>query len=228
MAKCDCVVFTGPSLSWSEVTSFDRRLRCCPPAVRGDISKTAETGVKVIGLIDGVFYNRAAVSHKEIIEAIKSGLTIVGGSSMGALRAAELDSFGMIGVGKIYRCFKEGVIEADDEVAVAYNPVTFQPVSDPLVNIRVALYLLLDAAIVNNGTRNALLNLAKGFFYVERSFSLLLRTAELRGLISTSDRDTIEKFLSGQDYDLKKQDAKLVVREVSRFANERDRHGHNG
>ena len=28
----------------------------------------------------------------------------------------------MIGVGKIYTCFKEGVIEADDEVAVAVQP----------------------------------------------------------------------------------------------------------
>jgi len=112
------------------VASIDHRLKCCPPAVRGDISKKAKAGTKIIGLIDGVFFNRAAVSHREIIGAMKSGATIVGGSSMGALRASELDSFGMIGVGKIYTCFKQGVIEADDEVAVAYNPITYEPVSD--------------------------------------------------------------------------------------------------
>jgi len=123
----------------------------------------------------------------------------------------------MVGVGKIYKCFKEGVIEADDEVAVAYNPVTFSPVSDPLVNIRVAMHSLLKASIVTNDTSNALLKLAKSFFYVERSFPLLLKTAELRGLIKGRDRDEIEAFLANHDYDLKKRDAKLVVQEVVRF-----------
>ena len=78
MAKCNCVIFTGPSLPWSEVTLVDQRIRCCPPAVRGDISKAAKAGVTIIGLIDGVFFNRAAVSHREIIEAIKLGVTVVG------------------------------------------------------------------------------------------------------------------------------------------------------
>jgi hypothetical protein len=89
MAKCDCVIFTGPSLPWSEVASVDQRIRCGPPAVRGDISKASKTGVTIIGLIDGVFFNRAAVSHREIIEAIKLGVTVVGGSSMGALRVLK-------------------------------------------------------------------------------------------------------------------------------------------
>jgi hypothetical protein len=208
MAKCDCVIFTGPSLSWSEVTAVDQRISCCPPAVRGDISKAAKTDISIIGLIDGVFFNRAAVSHREIIGAIKSGVTIVGGSSMGALRASELDSFGMIGVGKIYTCFKEGVIEADDEVAV---------VCDPLINIRVALRSLLDASIVDSETSKALLTLAKSFFYMERSFPLVLKTAELRGQIGSDDRTKIETFLASHDYDLKKRDAKLVVQEVVRF-----------
>jgi hypothetical protein len=217
MAKCNCVIFTGPSLSWSEVTPVDQRIRCCPPAVRGDISKAVKAGLKIIGLIDGVFFNRAAVSHREIIHAIKSGVTVVGGSSMGALRASELDSFGMIGVGKIYTCFKEGIIEADDEVAVAYNPITYEPVSDPLINIRVALHSLLNASIVNSDTSNALLNLAKSFFYLERSLQLVLKTAELKGQIDSSERNKIETFLASQDYNLKKQDAKLVVQEVVRF-----------
>jgi hypothetical protein len=199
------------------VTAVDQRISCCPPAVRGDISKAAKTGISIIGLIDGVFFNRAAVSHREIIGAIKSGVTVVGGSSMGALRASELDSFGMIGVGKIYTCFKEGVIEADDEVAVAYNPITYEPVCDPLINIRVALHSLLDASIVDSDTSNALLTLAKSFFYMERSFPLVLKTAELRGQIGSDDRTKIETFLASHDYDLKKRDAKLVVQEVVTF-----------
>jgi hypothetical protein len=142
---------------------------------------------------------------------------MVGGSSMGALRASELDSFGMIGVGKIYTCYKEGVVEADDEVAVAYNPITYESVSDPLINIRVALHSLLEASIVDRDTSNALLDLAKSFFYIERSVPLVLKTAELRGQIDGGDRAKIETFLASHDYDLKKRDAKLVVQEVVKF-----------
>ncbi|MGD0327775.1 MAG: TfuA-related McrA-glycine thioamidation protein [Halobacteriota archaeon] len=214
MAKHECIIFTGPSLSWSEVASIDKRPRCCAPAVRGDISRAAEAGARLIGLIDGVFYNRAAVSHREIIDAVRSGVTVVGGSSMGALRASELDGFGMIGVGKIYACFKQGRIEADDEVAVAYNPVTFAPVSDPLVNIRFALHSLVQARVVDAGTSDALLGLARSIFYMERSFPLFLSIAEQRALVTKQGRTAIDTFLAGHDYDLKKRDAKLVVQAV--------------
>ena len=219
MAKHYCVIFTGPSLSWSEVTLIDKRPRCCAPTVRGDVSRAVAAGARLIGLIDGVFYNRAAVSHREIIDAVKAGAIVIGGSSMGALRASELDGFGMIGVGAIYSCFKEGRIEADDEVAVAYNPVTLAPVSDPLVNIRYALHLLVKQGIVNTDTSDALVGLARSIFYVERSFPALLVSAERRALITHDGRTAIEAFLAGQDYDLKKLDAKLVVNEVSRRYN---------
>ena len=219
MATHACIIFTGPSISWSEVASIDKRPRCCAPAVRGDISGAAKAGAKVIGLIDGVFYDHAAVSHREIIDAVRLGVIVVGGSSMGALRASELDSYGMIGVGKIYSCFKQGLIEADDEVAVAYNPVTFAPVSDPLVNIRFALHSLVHNSVVDPGTSGALFDLARSAFYMERSFPSLLSVAEQRGLITKQKLIAIETFLSENDYDLKKRDAKLVVQAVINLHN---------
>lgn len=223
MADDDCVVFSGPSLAWSEVASIDQRMRCCPPAKRGDILKIAKEGAQVIGLIDGVFFDRAAVSHREIIDAIKSGVTVVGGSSMGALRASELDDFGMVGIGKIYECFKRGILEADDEVAVAYNPVTFEPVSDPLVNIRAALHLLEKASLVSLDTCNVLLKLAQSLFYMDRSLLLLLKKGQQRGIINDRERNNIEMFLAHSDYDLKKRDAKLVVSEVAKVCKQRSR-----
>ena len=62
----------------------------------------------MIAIIDGVFHKEPAVSHKEILEAIKKGVTVVGGASMGALRASELDDFGMIGVGRVYHDYSNG------------------------------------------------------------------------------------------------------------------------
>ena len=52
-----------------------------------------------IGLIDGYFERVPSVSHKEILWAMSQGIVVIGAASMGALRAAELAPFGMLGVG---------------------------------------------------------------------------------------------------------------------------------
>ena len=48
---------------------------------------------------------------------------------MGALRAAELHVFGMVGVGRVFELFRDGLLEDDDEVAVAHGPADsgYQP-----------------------------------------------------------------------------------------------------
>jgi hypothetical protein len=61
---------------------------------------------------------------------------------MGALRAAELDWLGMIGLGRIYEWYRDGVTEDDSEVALSYatkespNGPLYYPQSVPLVDIR--------------------------------------------------------------------------------------------
>ncbi len=212
MATDDCVVFTGPSLTCKEAIAVDKRLICRPPAIRGDVWRAAQTGARFIALIDGVFYDRAAVAHREIIDAIRSNVTVVGGGSMGALRASELDNFGMIGVGRIYRCFKEGSIEADDEVAVGYNPSTFEPVSEPLVNIRVALHMLVEAHLIDRHVRDELLAIVKGQFYLDRSVGALLKIAERQSVITGQKAYEIEAFLANKNFDLKRADALDVIK----------------
>ena len=61
--------------------------------------------VQRIAIIDGYFERMAAVWHKEILVALEKGIAVWGAASMGALRAAELAPFGMVGVGAIYQAF---------------------------------------------------------------------------------------------------------------------------
>ena len=132
------IVYLGPSLSLEKaktILTADYR----PPIRRGDLKKAVRDGAKIIGIIDGTFFNDSPVGHKEILAVLKKGITVVGGSSMGALRASELDVFGMVGVGRIYECYRSARIEADDEVAVTYSPVTGEQLSEPLVNVRYQL-----------------------------------------------------------------------------------------
>ena len=45
---------------------------------------------------------------------------------------------GMQGVGQIFQWYRSGKIEAEDEVALVFDPKTFKPISEPLVNMRYA------------------------------------------------------------------------------------------
>src|SRR5512138_561977 len=132
------VVYLGPSLPLEKARAIlDADYR--PPIRRGDLRKALKDGAGIVGIIDGAFFTKSPVSHKEILAVLKKGVVVVGGSSMGALRASETDSFGMVGVGRIYECYKDGRLVADDEVAVTYNPVTGDQMSEPLVNVRYQL-----------------------------------------------------------------------------------------
>jgi len=94
-----------------------------------------------ICLIDGYFGNVPSVWHKEILFALKSGISVFGSSSIGALRAAELHRYGMSGFGWVYRAFRRGILQDDDEVCVlhAVAELNFEPLSEAMVNIRYSL-----------------------------------------------------------------------------------------
>jgi hypothetical protein len=89
------IVFIGPSLPKFELPET-AHLEFRPPAACGDILKAGSQLPAAIGLIDGYFEASASPWHKEILWALSRGIAVFGSSSMGALRAAELESFGMI------------------------------------------------------------------------------------------------------------------------------------
>ena len=96
-------VFLGPSLPIAEARQVLPQAVYHPPAAVGDVYRVAASGdCSVLALIDGLFQSVPAVWHKEILFALELGLRVFGASSMGALRAAELDVFGMVGVGTVY------------------------------------------------------------------------------------------------------------------------------
>ena len=79
-----------------------------------------------------------AVWHKEIMWMMEHGVHVFGAAGLGALRAAELDSFGMHGAGWVYQAFRDGTLDRDDEVAVRHGTAEdgYRPLSEAMVNIR--------------------------------------------------------------------------------------------
>ena len=115
------IVFAGPSLPPADRDSFpDVEFRA--PVGQGDVWRAIEDGPSAIGIIDGYFEGVPSVWHKEILLALSKGIPVAGAASMGALRAAELDTYGMTGIGAIYEAYRDGVYEDDDEVAVLHGP----------------------------------------------------------------------------------------------------------
>ena len=110
-----------------------------PPAEQGDVDfANRQLGATAIGFIDGVHRQRLPIFHKEILQALDAGVRVFGAASMGALRAVECEPWGAEPVGIIADWYRDGLIEADDEVCLAHGDEAsnWRPMSIPLVNVR--------------------------------------------------------------------------------------------
>jgi hypothetical protein len=177
------VVFTGPTLAADEASAvLDADYR--PPAAQGDVYRAAARSPGVIGIIDGYFERTPSVWHKEILWAMSRGIHVFGGASMGALRAAELDAFGMEGVGRIFEAYRDGALEDDDEVAVVHAAAEFgfRPGSDAMVDIRATIARAVGAGVLSAATGLAFECIAKDMFYPRRNYTAIARCAIESGL----------------------------------------------
>ncbi|MBU4222287.1 MAG: TfuA-related McrA-glycine thioamidation protein, partial [Euryarchaeota archaeon] len=200
------VVYTGTSINHHDAMKIlDADYR--PPVKRNDIKKLMRNPPDIIGIIDGVFFDSAAVAHREIIEAIRGGVIVVGGGSMGALRASELDSYGMTGVGKIYEMYRDGVLESDDEVAVTFDADTMEALSVPLVNVRATLTFAVENGMVTRETSDAILEAAKKLFYPDRNYRNIVSESMKKGIIRDQDQEKLLGFLLEHEVDVKREDA---------------------
>jgi len=132
------VVFVGPSSKRTDVfDGWDVQ----PPAKAGDIVNYVihNSSVEIIVIVDGYFFEEFAVLHREISEVLESGYTVIGCSSMGALRAVEMKSCGMIGFGDVYNFYKENPETGDDEVGLLHELAQggYRHLTLPLINLRI-------------------------------------------------------------------------------------------
>jgi hypothetical protein len=176
-------VFLGPTLPLAEAQRILDAVYL-PPVSMGDVLRLMARDPHTIAIVDGLFEQTPAVWHKEILFAMSRGVRVLGASSMGALRAAELADFGMEGVGQVFEAFRGGVLEDDDEVAVAHGPASdgYRSLSEAMVNIRAGLREAHDMGCISAESHGRLIAIAKGLFYPDRSWPRLFREATAMGL----------------------------------------------
>jgi len=211
------IIFVGPTLSPCDVSDVLDAV-CLPPVAHGDVYRAALKWPSAIGIIDGYFERVPSVWHKEILWAMSQGIYVFGSASMGALRAAELSPFGMTGVGAIFEAYRDGVLEDDDEVAVAHGSGedSYRAGSDAMVNIRSTLLRARVERILDAEVVDLLLQIAKKLFYPERSYARILEVAAER-LVPLNQLDDFRKWLSAGAVNQKREDALLMLRAMRDF-----------
>ena len=139
-----------------------------PPICQGDLaSAIVDRKPRAVLIVDGEFGQSMSVWHKEILHALHLGVRVIGASSMGALRAAELGRFGMEGVGAIYEYYRDGWLTSDADVALLYDE-DYRPLTWPLVNVRATVQDLLRRDLLVAEDAEALLQAAQGLHFSER------------------------------------------------------------
>jgi hypothetical protein len=211
------IVFTGPTLSPREVVEVIDAT-CLPPVSQGDVYRAVACRPDAIGIIDGYFERVPAVWHKEILWAMGEGVHVFGSASMGALRAAELVSFGMAGVGAVFEAYRDGVLEDDDEVALVHgrSEDDYRAGSEPMVNIRATLARAGAEGILGEPARGILQRTAKELFYAERSYARILELAAVRGA-PPAELEAFRRWLPEGAVNQKRDDALAMLRAMREF-----------
>jgi hypothetical protein len=202
-----CTVFIGPTLPDAQVAALLPHARILPPVRHGDLLRLDARAGDTVLIIDGLFLQTASVRHREIMYLLGHGVTVGGSSSMGALRAAELWRFGMRGYGEVFRLYRNGEIDGDDEVAIVHGTAEdgYRGYSDPLVSIRVALRDAAAAGVLSPG--EAVLMLAEAIAMPFRSRSF--RALETR--VPAGPAERFRAWRLTRDTDLKAADARLLL-----------------
>jgi hypothetical protein len=212
----DVYVFVGPSL---DVQQAHAKLPAVylPPVSEGDIYRLSHRSPRAIGIIDGYFERVPAVWHKEIMWVMAQGVHVFGSASMGALRAAELERFGMRGSGWIFEAFRDGLLNQDDEVAVAHSSSEdgYRSLSVAMVNIRRSLYAALQESVISQRTHDALIAAAKSTFYQDRLWPIVIQAA--RPYADSEELDALHEWLLTHAIDQKANDARNMLREMNLF-----------
>jgi len=213
MVKSKPVIFLGPSLSREKarkILDADYRL----PAKKGDLLQLILKEVNIVGLVDGYFLQDYPPTPIEVYNLVrKRNVKVFGSSSLGALRAVELGKYGMIGIGKIFRLFRDGILESDDEVAVTFTDYTNYK-SEALIDIRYNLFLAQKYNIIDHTTGRSILKVSKQTYFPYRTYEDILDKCKLKYPEINSKIESFRGYILNNRKSLKERDAVRLLKHI--------------
>lgn len=197
------LVFAGPSLQSAHRPAGPFEWR--PPAKAGDLLALVDRPPERLCLIDGLFDSCPSPWHKELLVLMAGGTIVFGASSMGALRAAELHMFGMIGIGHIFEAYQNGRLDGDDEVALihATAQLDWAPLTVPMIEMRATLAAACRARLLSVEAARRIRARVRDIFFAERDWPLMRRVCVGDDLAT----EPVFRRLEALHVPLKRQDA---------------------
>jgi TfuA protein len=218
------IIFVGTSLTHQKARKiFDADYRT--PAKKGDLlmlSSSAfsvsdgEDTINFVGLIDGLFLQDYPPTPIEVYQLLSTkNIRVIGGASIGALRAVELEKFGMVGVGKIFDLYKNGTTDADDEVAVTFQLGHEGGIqSEAMIDIRYNLFLAYKRNIISERTKRILSKIAKSTYFPYRSYSNIIQQTKVNFPKLSYELGSLSSYIEHHRASLKEHDAIKVVEHI--------------
>ena len=213
------IIFLGPSLGHEKARKIlEAEYR--PPAKKGDFLRLAGSGssVNIVGLVDGLFLQDYPPTPIEVYQlVIKKNTLLVGAASLGALRAVELEKFGMIGIGKIFELYKKGKIHADDEVAVTFAEDKQTLQSEAMIDIRFNLFVAQRKGVIDEVTKRAIAKVAKSIYFPYRNYDdIIEQTTKLYPKL-TNHLESFRFYIQVNRQSLKERDAIKLLRYIKEY-----------
>ncbi|WP_338674511.1 TfuA-like protein [Streptomyces sp. SCSIO 30461] len=202
------VVTAGPTISREDVHRMLPEAEVRGPVAADQVLRWEWDAGDTLVVIDGVFLQSRAVRHKELLALLDRGVTVYGASSMGALRAAELEAFGMRGVGKVFRSYRDGVLVGDDEVALTHADAesAYRPTSWALVDLRDAAGAAAREGAIDQVTARTVVEAAKSLPFTARDDFTILDAARRRGCRAAA-LDSFRAYCAARGPGVKHRDA---------------------
>lgn len=220
------VVFAGPSLYPFEGVraAYPADITWNGPARQGDIARAVHNGACAIALIDGLYGTIASVWHKELLFALERGLRVIGGASLGAIRAAECAPFGMEGVGTIFNRYRSGDLIDDGAVALLHAPAElgYAPLTETLVDMQATFASLAYMRLLTTAEATRLSGCAEAMFFGDRTSDEVVARAGFRGVEATR----LSTLIETHRVRLKRQDALRVLDRLMALPSDLSRPAH--
>jgi hypothetical protein len=177
-------VFAGPTLSAREIRATLPDAVVHPPAAAGDLVTLTTVPGDTVVLVDGLIAEGRGVRHKEILALLDGGVEVWGAGGLGALRAAELQPYGMRAYGRVARLVARGVLDGDDEVAVDHDGPEgrWAARSVAMVDIRATCRFAHRRGLVDGDTAAAVVGVAGRLCYRRRRWEEILGRGVEAGL----------------------------------------------
>lgn len=212
------VLFAGGSLAPVDALP-DASLVWSGPADQGSMLAAVLDGFETILLADGYFMSRFPCTTFEVMLALENGVRVLGGASIGALRALELERHGAVALGEVVERLRAQPVKPYHWVAQTYD-LADRPLTAPPVQVLDFLDQAQAAGELTDVERAAALATLEQIPFLELTlpgFLKALPDADLAArLRAFRDRRPADAF------EVKRRDARRLLEEYQRTAHDHD------